>query len=113
VSFVVFAALMLSSVFAAQANAAATLTSDKDDYAPGEPAVLTGSGFNAGEMVEVQVVHVDGTPEGGESHGSWYVQADGSGSFSTTWIVCGDDCLGSTLEARAKGIESLLEASVL
>jgi len=96
---------------------AASLVSDKGDYAPGELATLTGSGFEPGEWVVLQVLHDDGTENTGENHGTWLVQADDAdaaepGSFVTTWTVCGDDCLGSTLQATAEGLNSGLTASV-
>src|SRR5262245_9509611 len=81
----------------------ASLTSDKSDYHPGELAVLTGSGFAANEDVVLMVLHADQTPNTGENHGAWTVSADGNGAFVTSWIVCSDDCLGSTLRAIADG----------
>jgi len=88
------------------------ITSDKGDYAPGELATFTGNGFTANEKVSIQVLHHDETPNYGEGHDTWEVTADGTGAFTTTWIVCADDCFGSTLRAYAKGQTSLLEAFV-
>src|SRR5213594_3811654 len=97
-------ALMTASFFSLPAQAgAATLISDKPDYAPGEVAIFYGYGFSSGEEVVLQVLHVDGTGNTGENHGTWPVTADADGHFETTWTVCGDDCLGSTLEATAVG----------
>src|SRR6266542_1138525 len=90
---------------------AATVTTDKGDYPPGDTAYITASGFQAGETVQFQVLHADGTPSTGEDHQPWYV-ADGSaddldgvvdGNIQTTWHVCEDDCVGSTLELTAIG----------
>src|SRR5262245_21878835 len=96
----------------------ATLVSDRPDYAPGEIVTLTGAGFEPGEWVVMQVQHDDGTPDSGENHGTWLVQADpedglNPGGFVTTWTVCGDDCLGSTLRATAIGYGSGLDAWVV
>src|SRR5881409_1740071 len=75
---------------------AATVTTDKADYAPGETVNITGSGFEPGETVELQVLHADGTPSTGADHQLWYV-TDGSaddldgvvdGNIKTTWHVC-------------------------
>src|SRR5262249_20003910 len=49
------------------------------------------------------VTHADGTPDTGEDHLPWTVTADTNGYFSTTWHVCEDDCVGSTLLLTAIG----------
>src|SRR6266540_1266504 len=99
--------LMLASASFVQAQ---TLTSDQADYAPGTTATLTGSGFQPGETVVVQVLHYDGTSDGGAEHQPWEVTADENGNFTTTWHVCEDDCVGATLKATADGQTSGLHA---
>ena len=89
-----------------------TLLSDKEDYYPGELATFTGSGFSPNELIDLVVLHHDETPNSGENHNHWEVQTDENGSFITTWIVCTDDCLGSTLKAYATGLSSHLQAWV-
>src|SRR6266542_2278451 len=103
--------LMLASASFLQAQ---TLTSDQADYAPGTTATLTGSGFQAGETVAVQVLHADYQPGDpiGEDHEPWYVTADDNGNFTTTWHVCEDDCIGATLIATADGQTSSRHAEV-
>jgi hypothetical protein len=117
VSLVCLLAILVAMLSPALARAA-TLVSDKDDYAPGEVATLTGEGFQPGEWVVLQVLHDDGTENTGENHGTWLVWADpedgpNPGGFVTTWIVCSDDCVGSTLKATALGLSSGLEAWVV
>ncbi len=107
------AAVILLSFITSFAQAQATLISDKDDYAPGTTATLTGSGFQAGEQVKMQVLHADGTPATGADHDPWYVTADANGNFVTTWHVCEDDCVGSTLRATADGQSSKRHAEVV
>src|SRR5205823_12300444 len=88
---------------------AATVTTDKADYAPGETAYITGSGFTAGETVQCQVLHIPDTGDNNTSsaHLPWSVTADGNGSFSTTWDVPLDqDELGATLQLTASGQSS-------
>src|SRR2546427_10416308 len=92
------------------AAAQATFQADKDDYYPGDIALLTGSGFSPGEEIAVRVGHADATPDSGVAHASWTVTADETGSFVTSWEVCGDDCLGSHLLATADGRSSGLHA---
>jgi hypothetical protein len=82
----------------------ATLISDSLDYQPGSTATVTGTGFQSGETVKVQVLHVDHQPGDpiGDDHEPWDVVADASGNFTTTWHVCEDDCLGQQLNSDCK-----------
>jgi uncharacterized repeat protein (TIGR03803 family) len=79
------------------------VTTDQSDYAPGTTARIQGSGFLPGESVSLQVLHADGTPDDGQDHAPWTVVASPTGSFQSTWHVCEDDCVGSTLEVTASG----------
>ena len=87
-------------------TAGATLWMDKSDYQPGELAAISGTGFQPLEAVTLQVLHDDGTPDEGQAHQPWTVEADAEGKVATTWIVCTDDCLGSTLRLSATGVVS-------
>ena len=63
----------------AEQYAFATVKTDKDDYAPGENALITGTGWEPGEMVQLifqedPAVHPDYIRE---------VEADGDGNIST------------------------------
>src|SRR5918998_1894207 len=49
------AALATGLAVKADAQAAPTIRSDKDDYRPGELVTLTGSGWQAGESVDIFV----------------------------------------------------------
>jgi hypothetical protein len=46
---------------AAPAAQAASVSTDKDDYVPGQTVYISGSGFLAGENVQLQIVHIDAT----------------------------------------------------
>ena len=96
--------LALSLLLGARAGAgAAQVATDQPDYAPGSTAIITGTGFAAGETVTLQVLHADGTLSTGDDHLPWTVLADPDGAFVTTWHVCEDDCVGSTLRLTAVG----------
>src|SRR6266536_5431678 len=84
---------------------AATLTTDRSAYAPGETVLLSGAGFAANDAVTVQVIHVgDGDNSTSPAHQPWSVSAGANGSFQTTWIVpLDEDELGATLLATATG----------
>ena len=91
----------------------AALSTDQADYGPGTTATFTGTGFTAGETVTVVVHHADGTPDSGADHEPWTVDADLNGDFVTTWHVCEDDCVGSTLRVTADGVSSGLHAEAI
>src|SRR4026207_217500 len=83
------------------AQATPTLTSDQADYPPGSTVILTGTGFQAGEMVTLQVLHdtILGDNDESSAHQPWTVLADPNGNFETTWLVPWDqDELGATLK---------------
>src|SRR5215216_4012603 len=112
---VVFFSFVTSSAFgqAETLPTAPSLTSDKNDYAPGEIVTLTGTGFLASEEVELQVVHVGDDPDGTdpEHHEHWHAIADGNGNFVATWTVPTDgDALGAEFKATADGHTSGLHA---
>ncbi len=86
------------------------VSTDKADYAPGETAIITGSGFASGETVRLQITHSDGTAEGGGGHEPFTTVADADGNFSSSWHVNTDDSLGSTFELKATGETSGLIA---
>jgi len=94
----------------ADAQAAASVTTDKADYRPGETAIVTGSGFGPSEEVTLQVTHTDGTAEGGAGHEPWTVWTGGDGSFTSSWYVEPDDSVGATLLLTAAGSSSGLTA---
>jgi|GEM_PF-1121900 len=83
---------------------------DKPNYQPGDIAVITGSGFSPNEVVTLQIVHIDGTAEGGEGHEPWNVTADAFGNFTSTWFVDPDDSAGSMFRLTATGNSSGLVA---
>src|SRR5262245_33794866 len=58
--------------------AAAEVSTDQADYAPGMTALITGNGFAPGESVVLQVAHNDGTPDNGADHQPWTMEADAS-----------------------------------
>src|SRR5437016_2854950 len=90
-------------------TAAATVTTDEADYAPGSTAYITGSGFLAGETVQLQVLHTTTPNDDATSpaHQPWQVSADTQGNFASTWYVPADqDELGATLELTATGLSS-------
>src|SRR5690348_12550761 len=94
----------------------ATIATDQPDYAPGSTVIITGTGWQPGETVTLQVLH---DPTGGDdatspAHQPWTVVADASGNINSTWLVPGDaDELGATLQLTAVGQSSGLTASVV
>src|SRR5262249_231217 len=87
----------------------ATLTTDRQDYAPYSYVNITGTGFGPGETVNMIVAEVSPNPGVFEP---WDVVADENGSFQTTWYVFSDDLIGATLQLTATGQSSGITASV-
>src|SRR5947207_2622357 len=67
------------SIFGLAAGAA-TISTDKKDYFLGSTAIITGSGFAAGESVQVQVLHADDRVDTNADHEPWLVTADPGGA---------------------------------
>ncbi|MGI8981137.1 MAG: DUF7507 domain-containing protein, partial [Pirellulaceae bacterium] len=97
----------------------ATVMTDKPDYAPGETADVSASGFQIGEAVQFQVLHTDGTPNTGNGHHPWSVVDGGptdldgqaNGNILTAWYVDPDDSANSSFALTADGQSSGLKAA--
>lgn len=86
----------------AGAASSATVATEYDDYAPGDTALINGSGFHPNEIVTLQVIHLTGKlPGGGEGHEPWWVTTDDAGNFSSSWFVHPDDSGGATFMLTA------------
>jgi hypothetical protein len=103
-----------------------TLSTDKPDYAPGTTAIISGTGFQVGETVQLQVLHTDGLPNSGPDHAPWdvtdgytgpaYMDAAGfmhlpdldgkvDGNIQTSWTMDAD-AANSSFVATAVGLSS-------
>jgi hypothetical protein len=102
--------LIISALFSFS-SFAQNLATDYPDYPPGTTAFITGSGFNAGETVTLQVLHTPTCCDNPTAswHQPWNVIADGNGDISTSWYVNTSE-LGATLVASADGQSSGLNA---
>src|ERR1043165_2485406 len=108
--------LLVALTFMVNAGFGQTIMSDRPDYPPGDTAILTASGFSAGETVTLLVVHADeqGDNDSSEAHQPWEVMADNEGNFVTMWHVPFDeDEEGALLKATADGQSSGTHAEVL
>jgi hypothetical protein len=78
-----------------------TVVTDKADYPIGATVVISGSGWQPGETVTLQVTDdLSATDPNHEAHTPWDVVADASGNISSTWTVDADaDTLTLTLTA--------------
>src|SRR5262249_52213820 len=75
---------------------------DKPDYAPGSTAVINGSGFQAGEVVQLQVVRTDGQPDYPAGNLPWQVK-DGDTSFVTPYQDASGMWHAPDLDGKADG----------
>jgi protocatechuate 3,4-dioxygenase beta subunit len=91
-----------------------SVSTDKEDYAPGSTATITGTDFEPGETIELEVLHNDGTPNTGGGHDPWLVTDGGTGdldgrvdgNFQTTWYVNPDDSANSAFNLTATSLNS-------
>src|SRR5574338_1260475 len=67
----------------------ATISTDQADYPPGATVIITGTGFQPGEQVKLQVIHylANGDNDTSAAHQPWYVTADPSRNVNSTWTV--------------------------
>jgi hypothetical protein len=76
----------------------ASVSTDKDDYAPGDSAVISGAGWAAGETVHLSLTRDPATSE----ETGWDVEADEHGTFSTGFRVLDTDA-GVIFTLKATG----------
>src|SRR5262245_26195270 len=93
----------------ATAASAATVTTDALDYAPGETVIITGSGWQPGEAVLIELheepfTHPDRV---------WSLYADDNGDFTDTTFVVEEHDIGVTFILRATGLTSGLIAETV
>lgn len=99
---------------------AAAIFTDKPDYKPGETAQISGSGFQVGETVRLQVTRTDGVPDLPDGNLPWLVTDGGAGdldlllngSIATSWFVeeqYSDASLLLTAEGLASGLVATTE----
>lgn len=89
-----------------ESSAGATVTTDKEDYAPGETVIITGASWWAGETVSLLI---DEEPATHEPH-LFYAVADEDGNFENRDFVIDDHDLGVTFTLTATGQSSGLTA---
>ena len=82
-------------------SSAASITTDKLDYAPGEIAVIFGRGFQPGEIVRVKIHEDPHTPQ----ERGFEATADGDGNFTGEYLVQDYD-LAMKFIVGARGLSS-------
>jgi hypothetical protein len=80
----------------------ATVSTDKEDYAPGEVVVISGKGWAPREAVHLSLVE---QPFADGPH-DWHVVADATGAFTDTSFTPGLQHLGVTFTLTATGATS-------
>ncbi|MFM8175337.1 MAG: hypothetical protein ACKN81_17475, partial [Pirellulaceae bacterium] len=97
---------------------AASIFTDKPDYKPGETAQISGTGFQLGEIVRLQVTRTDGVSDFPDGNLPWLVTDGGAGdldlllngSIATSWFV-EDQYSDASLLLTAEGLASGLVAT--
>jgi hypothetical protein len=99
------AALAIVTVFASRAQ---TVTTDKDDYSPGEYVIVTGSGWQPGETVDLDFHE---TPQVcTNDHHVRNTVADANGDIVYNQFLINDKHMGLTFVLTATGLSSGLTA---
>jgi len=84
--------------------AASSVATDQSNYGAGDTAIINSSGFLAGETVQFQVLHTDGSSNSGSDHAPWQVtDTSGTGNIQTSWYVDPSDNAGASLRVIAIG----------
>ncbi|MDP3912635.1 MAG: MBG domain-containing protein, partial [Bacteroidota bacterium] len=97
---VLFLLLMATSMVGTAQNV--TVTTDKDDYWPGEWVIITGSGWIADDEIQLTLTHIEpNIPDHG--HDTWTVNARPDGTISEEWFV-EDQELGTTFLLTAQSL---------
>ncbi len=79
-----------------------TITTDKDDYCPGEWVIITGAGWLNNDSVLLTLTHLDPLPDPYHHHTPWFVNPDTDGNIYYKWLVL-DQELGTSFELEAQG----------
>ena len=80
----------------------ATITTDKDDYWPGEWVIITGTNWQNDDSVRLTLTHLDPLPDPYHPHNPWFVNPDADGEIYYKWYVH-DQELGTSFELGALG----------
>src|ERR1051326_7577064 len=91
---------------AAGNTSTARISTDKLDYSPGTPVVITGSGWAAGEAVTI-TLHEDPLLE---QDSSWVAVADGFGNFTSSVFAPDQNDIGTRFVLTADGGASGMRA---
>jgi uncharacterized repeat protein (TIGR01451 family) len=103
-----FYKLLVDGAVAEKFGRVANANADKNDYQPGETAVIALEGFNPNEAVTIQITHVNGRNDGA-GHDPFTLNADQNGRVNATWYVDPDDSLGQIFRLKAVGAVSGIE----
>ena len=79
-----------------------TITTDKDDYWPGEWVIITGSGWQNNDSVMLSLTHLNPLPYPYHTHAPWFVNPDTDGEIYYEWFVL-DQELVTSFELGALG----------
>ncbi len=88
----------------------ATITTDKDDYWPGEWVIITGTGWQNDDSVRLTLTHLDPLPDPYHPHIPWFVNPDADGEIYYKWFVP-DQELGTSFELGALGFAQGIPSS--
>ncbi len=112
--FAILSLILVIYGFLTQALRAAEIATDQWDYPPFSEVVVTGSGFDSGEEVQLQLETLDADgvtwtvlpDEDPLWPNPWTVTADAGGNLLDAWYVYSEDFLGVSFRLTATGLQS-------
>src|SRR5688572_18135148 len=97
---ITLAFILLLSFAAFNVQGQATVTTDKEDYIPGETLIITGSGWQPGETVQL---HVDETPTLCPNGHNLYATANDNGEIYNNKFIFNESHRGVSFHLTATG----------
>ena len=94
--------LLISGICAIVRSQSSIVYTDKDNYIPGEWVIISGTGWQADDSVQLTLKHLDPLPLPYHSHDPWFVRPDADGRILFGWLVLEQES-GTSFELGAQG----------
>src|SRR5881397_3881202 len=79
------------------------IRTDRKRYLAGTSVRVSATGFSPFETVRLRVTHAGSAAEAGMGHEPWVINADGDGTFKSTWLLNMNDAAGMDFALEATG----------
>jgi gliding motility-associated-like protein len=79
--------LFITGFYTFVLSQSASVTTDKDNYVPGEWVIISGNGWQSDDSVQLTLTHLDPLPDPYHLHFPWFVKPDVEGRIYYNWFV--------------------------